>query len=96
MRFSFVISHVPGRELYTADILSLAPVADVSVVDDLTEKISAFGKIIMQSFPPTYALVEIKQHQLEDETIREITKICEKRMVKEKKFKRNSAIFFAL
>ena len=62
----------------------------MSVVDDLTEKISAFGKIIMQSFPPTDALVEeIKQHQLEDEAIREITRICEKRVAGEKKFKRN-------
>ena len=34
MRFSFTISHVPGRDLTTADALSHAPVATSSTEDD--------------------------------------------------------------
>ena len=34
MRFSFTISHVPGRDLTTADVLSRAPLATSSTEDD--------------------------------------------------------------
>ena len=34
MRFDFEITHVPGKELYTADVLSRAPVGQMDVCPD--------------------------------------------------------------
>ena len=70
MRFSYIINHVPGKELYTADTLSCAPVTDVNVVDDLNNEINMFVNVVMQGLPVTYTWVEeIKRHQIEDEMI---------------------------
>ena len=75
MRFSCIINHVPGKELYTADTLSRAPVTNVNGVDDLTDEINMFVNVVMQGLPVTDTWVEeIKRHQIEDETIREITR----------------------
>ena len=75
MRFSYNIRHVPGKELYTADTLSRAPVAEVSAIDDLTEEIDIFVNVVTQGLPATDTrLEEIKCHQLEDETCQEVSK----------------------
>ena len=75
MRFSYNIRHVPGKELYTADTLSRAPVAEVSAIDDLTKEIDIFVNVVTQGLPATDTrLEEIKCHQLEDETCQEVSK----------------------
>ena len=77
MRFAYTIIHVPGKELYTADTLSRAPVgvSKVDVIEDLTEEVEAFVNVVMQGFPATdNRIEEIRQHQLEDETCQELSK----------------------
>ncbi len=77
MRFAYTIIHVPGKELYTADTLSRAPVdvSKVDVIEDLTEEIEVFVNVVMQGFPATdNRIEEIRQHQFEDETCQELSK----------------------
>ena len=73
--FSYTIIHVPGKELYTADTLSCAPVTNANVIEDLTGEVDVFASVVMQGFPTTDSRIEeIRQHQLEDETCQEISK----------------------
>ena len=51
MRFDYTISHVPGKHLYTPDILSRAPVASP---DAINFKESAQTKLFVQAI--TYNL----------------------------------------
>ena len=44
MRFQFTISHVPGKDLSTADTLSRAPVRASSFTDEqFNQEVTAFG-----------------------------------------------------
>ena len=66
---------VPGKELYTADTLSRAPVTNANVIEDLTGEVDVFANVVMQGLPATDSRIdEIRQHQLEDETCQEISK----------------------
>ena len=50
MKFSYQISHVPGKNLVIADTLSRAPVAQISVADQkLTEEIDAYVNMIIST-----------------------------------------------
>ena len=43
MRFSYTIEHIPGKQMYTADVLSRSPCENPSSVDtDLSEEASQF------------------------------------------------------
>ena len=76
MGFSYTIIHVPGKELYTADTLSRAPVTNANFIgEDLTGGVDVFANVVMQGLPATDSRIEeIRQHQLEDETCQEISK----------------------
>ena len=54
MRFSFEISHVPGKSLVVADALSRAP-SSQSIGDDhlLQEEADAYIQTTLQSLPAT-------------------------------------------
>ena len=74
MRFSYNIVHIPGKELYTADTLSRAPLLETRNDDDLPDEISAFVNLVMDGMPATDTRLEqIKRYQLEDDVCREIT-----------------------
>jgi len=75
MRYSYKIVHVPGKELYTADTLSRAPIVTTPNGDDdsLTHEINSFVNLVMEGVPATDSrLVQIRQHQLEDDVCREL------------------------
>ena len=74
MRFRYKIIHVPGKELFTADTLSRAPVTETTE-DPLTDEVEAFVNVVMQGMPATDQRMEqLKKRQLEDEVCREVTK----------------------
>ena len=78
MRFSFTISHVPGRDLITADALSRAPVATSSAADDqLRQDVQAYVSLVMDNLPATdKRLQEIQQVQQDDEVSKRIALYC--------------------
>ena len=79
MGFSYTIIQVPGKELYTADTLSRAPVTNANVIEDLTGEVDVFANVVMQGLPATDSRIdEIRQHQLEDETCQEYLNTREK------------------
>ena len=65
MRFNFTISHVPGKQLVIADILSRAPTESPNVDDyRLEQESQAFVNAIVQSIPATeQCLQQIKESQ---------------------------------
>ena len=78
MHFSFTISHVPGRDLITADALSCAPVATSSAADDqLRQDVQAYVSLVMDNLPATdKRLQEIQQAQQDDEVCKRIALYC--------------------
>ena len=66
MRFSYTISHVPGKDLYTPDTLSRAPVRNTAE-DEFASEVSCYVDSIMQNIPATdRKLAEISKAQSED------------------------------
>ena len=85
MRFDFSISHVPGKELITADTLSRAPVSPGE--NDLDEEVSAYISFIVNSLPATEKrLQEIRRKQEEDEVCRQIKEYCDTGGLRESSF----------
>ena len=79
MRFHFTISHVPGKDLGTADMLSRAPAGN-STSDDLLlqNEVTAYVHTVMQSLPATeMQLKRIAQHQKEDTVCRYLLEYCQ-------------------
>ncbi|XP_062855259.1 uncharacterized protein K02A2.6-like [Trichomycterus rosablanca] len=76
MRFSYSISHVPGKNIATADVLSRAPVSNT--VDGLQEEeINLYVDTVMASLPVTEPrLKEIQTHQDRDFILRQLKKHC--------------------
>lgn len=75
MRYSYKIYHVPGKELYTADTLSRAPITTCpdNEDDNLSQEILNFVNLVMVGMPATDArLVQIRQHQLRDDVCKEV------------------------
>ena len=74
MRYSYQITHVPGRDLYTADTLSRAPSCDQSPEEvTLESEVTAFVNMICRSMPATdQRLEQIRHHQWEDVVCQEI------------------------
>ena len=68
MRFSHTISHVPGKDLLTADTLSRAPVSEPTVTDEKFQlELCAFIELVVQNLPDTEErLQEIQLHQDHD------------------------------
>ena len=74
MWFDFKITHVPGKELYTADTLSRAPGREPSNADMVFQtETSAFVNLVHKSLPASDQRLEsIRSHQWEDDVLREI------------------------
>lgn len=51
MRFQYAISHIPGKELITADALSRAPVSEENV--ELESEVSAYVSLVTNSLLAT-------------------------------------------
>uniref|UniRef100_A0A669BXN3 Gypsy retrotransposon integrase-like protein 1 n=1 Tax=Oreochromis niloticus TaxID=8128 RepID=A0A669BXN3_ORENI len=76
MRFSYTISHVPGRDIATADVLSRAPVGDTT--EGLPEEeINLYVESVIASLPATEPrLREIQTHQDSDSILNQLKKFC--------------------
>ena len=80
MRFSFTISHVPGKNLSTADTLSQAPVLEPTDKDNrFREETDAYIQIAILNIPATeQRLQEIRSHQDKDEACKLVNTYCRK------------------
>lgn len=76
MRYRYTISHVPGKDMATADVLSRAPQKDMKDTKLETE-LNLYVNMVMDSLPATEKrLQEIKEHQDRDEILRQVKKYC--------------------
>ena len=78
MKFSYRISHIPGKNLIIADALSRAPSLHVSTADyELKTEIDAYVNAIISSLPATDTkLEEIKSSQQNDPICKQLTRFC--------------------
>ena len=79
MRFTYTISHVPGKHLYTADALSRAPL--VRPLDQIEGKlesdVKAYVDSVVRYLPASEnRLEELRCQQHEDEVTRQLMKYC--------------------
>ena len=83
MRFSFSMSHVPGKELVLADTLSRAPVSNASMDDkQFQQEVEMFDSIIHQLPASEQRLHNIMEQQHADETCQQLVRVLPKRMAK--------------
>ena len=76
MRFNYSISHVPGKELYTADALSRAPITVKEVDDHQTE---LFINAIVSSLPASAdRLQEYRAAQQADNHCQQLIDFCKR------------------
>ena len=80
MRFSFTVSHIPGKDLTVADTLSRAP-TELSNSNDneFQEEVEAYVNLVLQQSEIISGpqLEVIKEKQLQDETCQVLTKYCQ-------------------
>ena len=78
MRYSFTITHVPGKELVIADTLSRAPLSNPTSTESvLQEETDAFVNLVLNHLPATeHRLEEIKRLQESDEACQAIVEFC--------------------
>ena len=78
MRFDYTLSHLPGKELYTADMLSRAPVDKPSSHDDSLEvQVCAYVDFVVETFPASNQQIErIKEQQKADQTCQQVRQYC--------------------
>lgn len=78
MRFHFTISHVPGKDLTTADTLSRAPIPIDRTSDNaLLAEVTAFIAMVTETLPATdQRLREIRVKQTQDEVCSAIRTYC--------------------
>lgn len=76
MRYSFTISHVPGKHIATADVLSRAP--ERMVCDEtLRDEIDLYAHQVISGLPATEErLQQIREQQDKDETLKQIKLYC--------------------
>ncbi|XDV25073.1 hypothetical protein PO909_029054 [Leuciscus waleckii] len=73
MAFSFSISHVAGKKLATADVLSRAPLRDRGQPEQ-EEEVNLYVNMIMSTLPATEKrLQEIREHQERDEILSQVS-----------------------
>lgn len=69
MRFAYSISHVAGKNIATADVLSRAPVG-VKGDTEQEREVNLYVNMVMSSLPATdKRLQEIREHQDKDEIL---------------------------
>ena len=78
MRFTFTISHTPGKHLTIADTLSKAPTHSASVADEhFCQDTEMLVNTITTNLPATAQyLIEIARKQDEDETCSQVKQFC--------------------
>ena len=78
MRYSFTITHAPGKELVIADTLLRAPLSNPTSMESvLQEEADAFVHLVLNHLPATeHRLEEIKRLQESDETCQAIVEFC--------------------
>ena len=78
LRFDYTISHVPGKQLVIADVLSRAPSREPVESDLLLQQETrAFVNMIVNSLPASEKRVEeIKLAQEQDEACRQMKQYC--------------------
>ena len=78
LRFQFTISHVPGKDLVTADTLSRAPTAECTQDDRLLhEEAEVYVRYVLQSLPATEKkLAEIREEQEKDTECKQLVTYC--------------------
>ena len=75
-KFNYTIHHVAGKELYTADTLSRAPLAE-SESQNLSDEAEMYIEAVTQALPAsTGRLDKYRQAQSQDETCREVMEYC--------------------
>ena len=79
MRFEYSISHVPGKNLTTADTLSRSPVSQPSAGDEqFQQEVKAFLDLIVRNVPATEKrLQDIQWEQDKNVTCRELKRFCQ-------------------
>ncbi|XP_054290020.1 uncharacterized protein K02A2.6-like [Macrosteles quadrilineatus] len=84
MKFDYSIEHIPGKEMFTADTLSRAPIPDST--DEFTKEVEAHIKVISLNFPATQSRLEqIKNAQILCEECQMLVKYTENGWPKYKK-----------
>ena len=84
MRFSYTICHVPGKELYTADALSRAPLSASG--DPQTEHIEQFVHTVVSALPAsTDRLQKYRTAQLTDSVCADLIQLCQNGWPKHKR-----------
>lgn len=78
LRYHFTISHIPGKDLVIADMLSRAPTSTPSNSDHLFyQETNVFVDTVIQSLPASDAQLErIKQEQEQDDVCKQIRVYC--------------------
>ena len=76
MRYIYTISHVPGKNIATADVLSRAP-ERAAGDKDLETEINLYAHQVMSSLPATERrLQQIKDHQDKDDILKQVNQYC--------------------
>ena len=80
MRYHFTISHVPGKDLIVADMLSRAPTSTpISADQQFHHEGNAFINTVIQGLPASDRQLEtIKEQEEQDEVCQQIKVYCEK------------------
>ena len=78
IRFQFSITHVPGKDLTTADALSRAPLTQTTQADEqLTVDSDIYVSAVLQNLPVTdKRLVEIQKAQEQDSVCEAVKQTC--------------------
>ncbi|KAI4904792.1 hypothetical protein NFI96_016112, partial [Prochilodus magdalenae] len=76
MKFTYTVSHVPGKNIATADVLSRVP-ENGQGEKQPEEEINLYKNTVLSSLPATEKrLLEIQKHQENDAVLREVRKYC--------------------
>ncbi|XP_034075852.1 uncharacterized protein K02A2.6-like [Gymnodraco acuticeps] len=82
MRYSYSITHVPGKSLWTADTLSRAPVKSDSTPDEkeFLESTNIYVDMIIDGLPASTAyLEELKEQLAKDSVCGRVMQLCEEK-----------------
>ncbi len=81
-KFDYTISHVPGKFLYTADVLSRAPVEGIGKEAVLQDEAEAMVDAVVQSLPTSPERLRIYQQSQTEYSLSAIDIIMSKWMAK--------------
>ena len=98
MRYSFSICHVPGKYLYTADVLSRSPLlttADDTESTELETSAELFISTVMSNLPATSnRLKALTTEQSEDQTLQHVRQYCRERWPEKQKLDDKLKLFW--